>query len=108
MKSNTRPSKAAKKAARPAVTKGRATTPAAKKSAAKKSAGKKAATKKATRPPTYPEPTAEPIHTAESPNARGTHTTAGRHEIREITRRVMGSRQSQRPAERHDQPRKKR
>lgn len=103
MKPTTRSAKAAKKSAQPAVTKGRATTPAAKKSAAKKGAGKKA-----TRPPTYPEPAAEPIHTAESPNARGTHTTAGRQEIRETTRRVMGSRQSQRPAERHDQPRKKR
>jgi len=41
-------------------------------------------------------------------NARGEHPTAGRKEIREITHRVMGSRQSQRPAERHDQPRKKR
>ena len=102
MKPNTQIRKAAKKAAPATVTKGKTPAPA------KKAPAKKAAAKKATRPPTYPEPAAEPIHIAESPNARGTHTTAGRQEIRETTRRVMGSRQSQRPVERHDQPRKKR
>jgi hypothetical protein len=79
----------------------------AKKTSAKKIAGKKAATK-SVRPPVPRKPIGEPFHTAESPNARGSHTTAGREEIREITHRVMGSRQSQRPIERHDQARKKR
>lgn len=54
------------------------------------------------------KPLTEAIHTAESPGARGTHNAASRAEIRATTHRVMGSRQSQRPVERHDQPRKKR
>jgi DnaK suppressor protein len=128
-KSNT--PKAAKKAAPPAVKKAPAKT-AAKKSAAPKAAAPKAAAKPpgtkstpskkispaakqakaATRAksiqPVPVKPLTEPFHTAEAPFARGEHTTADRHEIREITRRVMGSRQSQRPAERHNQARKKR
>jgi hypothetical protein len=54
------------------------------------------------------KPLTEAIHTTESPGARGEHNAASRGEIRETTHRVMGSRQSQRPVERHDQPRKKR
>jgi hypothetical protein len=48
------------------------------------------------------------FHVQEDPGARGDHGSAGRAEIRKTTHRVMGSRQSQRPVERHDQPRKKR
>lgn len=90
-----------------------AANPAAKK-AAKKTVVKKPAAKKAAassqkaRPATPTTPLTEPLHTREEPFARGEHTKADRHEIREISHRVMGSRQSQRPAERHDQPRKKR
>lgn len=54
------------------------------------------------------KPVTEALHTTEEPGARGTHGSPGRGEIRETTHRVMGSRQSQRPLERHDQPRKKR
>lgn len=54
------------------------------------------------------EPVTEPIHTLEHPGARGTHGSPGRGEIRKTTHRVMGSRQSQRPVERHNQPRQKR
>lgn len=54
------------------------------------------------------EPVTEAIHTLERPGARGTHGSPGRGEIRQTTHRVMGSRQSQRPLERHDQPRQKR
>lgn len=54
------------------------------------------------------QPLTEAIHTVESPGARGRHNAASRKEIRETTHRVVGSRQSQRPVERHDQPRKKR
>ena len=54
------------------------------------------------------KPVTEALHTTEEPDARGTHGSPGRGEIRETTHRVMGSRQSQRPLERHDQPRKKR
>ena len=100
--------------------------PAAKKTAAKKAVAKKAAAKKAPAQKTaaakqaktaararsvQPVPTrplTQPFHATEAPGARGDHTTAGREEIREITRRVMGSRQSQRPVERHNQARKKR
>jgi hypothetical protein len=101
MKSKSSPAKktsASKPAAPPA-------TPA-KKTTAKKAAQKAAKTTAA--PVASPPSSAEPIHTKESPFARGTRPKADRHEIREITHRVMGSRQSQRPAERHDQPRKKR
>jgi hypothetical protein len=127
MKPKSTTPKAAKKAAKKAVTKAPATKPAAKKTATKPVAAKKAAAKTpdvqkaspaakrakaATRAksiqPVPLKPLTEPFHTAEAPNARGAHTTAGRHEIREITHRVMGSRQSQRPAERHNQARKKR
>lgn len=78
----------------------------AKKTTAQKAAKKTA--KKAAQNAASPSSSAEPIHTKESPFARGTRPKADRHEIREITHRVMGSRQSQRPAERHDQARKKR
>lgn len=54
------------------------------------------------------EPVTEAIHTIEHPGARGTHGSPGRGEIRKTTHRVMGSRQSQRPLERHNQPRQKR
>lgn len=54
------------------------------------------------------KPVTEAIHTVEKPGARGTHGSPGRGEIRKTTHRVMGSRQSQRKLERHDQPRKKR
>lgn len=54
------------------------------------------------------KPLTEAIHTTESPGARGKHGSPGRGEIRKTTHRVMGSRQSQRKLERHDQPRKKR
>jgi hypothetical protein len=53
-------------------------------------------------------PLTGPFHVQEDPGARGDHGSAGRAEIRKTTHRVMGSRQSQRPVERHDQPRKKR
>lgn len=53
-------------------------------------------------------PVTEAIHTTEHPGARGTHGSPGRGEIRKTTHRVMGSRQSQRPLERHNQPRQKR
>lgn len=53
-------------------------------------------------------PVTEAIHTTEHPGARGTHGSPGRGEIRKTTHRVMGSRQSQRTLERHDQPRQKR
>jgi DNA-binding protein HU-beta len=115
-------SKAAKKAAPATVKKAPAT--AAKKTVAKKTAAKTTATKTAAKkaptkqpkaaararsiPPVPAKPLTQPFHTSEAPEARGTHTTAGREEIREITRRVMGSRQSQRPVERHNQARKKR
>ena len=128
MKSKPKPvakpvAKAAKKAAAPAVKK---SAPAAKKTAAKPAskaaalpaagAAKSTAAEKRAKAdiraqstqPVPQKPLGEPFHTKEDPNARGAHTTAGREEIREITHRVMGSRQSQRPAERHDQPRKKR
>lgn len=54
------------------------------------------------------KPVTEAIHTTEKPGARGKHNAASRGEIRETTHRVMGSRQSRRPMERSDQPRKKR
>ena len=54
------------------------------------------------------KPVTEPLHTTEKPGARGEHNAASRGEIRETTHRVMGSRQSQRPLERSNQPRKKR
>ena len=54
------------------------------------------------------KPVTEAVHTTEKPGARGTHNAASRTEIRETTQRVMGSRQSRRPVERSDQPRKKR
>jgi hypothetical protein len=54
------------------------------------------------------KPLTEAFHVEEDPGARGTHGSPGRGEIRKTTHRVMGSRQSQRPLERHDQPRKKR
>lgn len=54
------------------------------------------------------KPVTEAIHTTEKPAARGKHNAASREEIRETIHRVMGSRQSQRPVERSDQPRKKR
>ncbi|MGV3662178.1 MAG: hypothetical protein ACO1TE_18475 [Prosthecobacter sp.] len=52
-------------------------------------------------------PLTEAIHTTEHPGARGTHGSPGRGEIRKTTHRVMGSRQSQRPVERHNQQRQK-
>ncbi|MFN0129747.1 MAG: hypothetical protein ACKV19_24035 [Verrucomicrobiales bacterium] len=86
-----------------------AAEPSTQKAAAKKPMAKKAvAPGKKARPGTPTAPLTEPLHMREEPFARGEHTTADRHEIREISHRVMGSRQSQRPAERHDQPRKKR
>ena len=131
MKPKSNPQKAAKKAAPPAVkkapAKAAAKKPAAVKTVATKAAAKppgakstpakkvtpaakraQAATRAKSVQPVPVKPLTEPFHTAEAPFARGKHTTADRHEIREITRRVMGSRQSQRPAERHNQPRKKR
>ena len=123
-KSNT--AKAAKKATPPAVKKSPAKKAAAKKAAATKAAKAPAATKAAAKKaspaakqaktatraksiqPVPVKPLTEPFHATEAPNARGEHTTAGRQEIRQITRRVMGSRQSQRPVERHNQARKKR
>lgn len=45
-----------------------------------------------------------PFDPAEFPQARQ-HGTAGREEIREVTHRVMGSRQSPKTAERSNQPR---
>lgn len=50
----------------------------------------------------------QPFHAQEDPFARGTHGSPSRKEVRETIHRVMGSRQSQRPLERHNQPRKKR
>lgn len=95
--------------------------PAAKKAVAKKAAAKKApalktaaakqaktAARARSVQPVPTKPLTQPFHATEAPGARGDHTTAGREEIREITRRVMGSRQSQRPVERHNQTRKKR
>lgn len=58
--------------------------------------------------PVPTEPLSTPFHVQEDPLARGTHGSASRKETRETIHRVMGSRQSQRPLERHDQPRKKR
>lgn len=89
-------------ASKPAASPATPTKTATAKKAAKKAIKKPAA------PVASPQASAEPIHTKESPFARGTRPKADRHEIREITHRVMGSRQSQRPAERHDQARKKR
>ena len=54
------------------------------------------------------KPLAEPFHVQENPFARGAHGSPSRKEVRETIHRVMGSRQSQRPQERHNQPRKKR
>ncbi len=54
------------------------------------------------------KPLTEAFHVEEDPGARGTHGSPGRGEIRKTTHRVMGSRQSQKPVERTDQPRKKR
>jgi hypothetical protein len=53
-------------------------------------------------------PLTKPFHVQEDPFARGTHGSPSRKEVRETIHRVMGSRQSQRPLERHNQPRKKR
>lgn len=58
--------------------------------------------------PVPDKPLTQPFHTQEDPDARGTHGSPGRSEIRKTTHRVMGSRQSQRPVERHNQARKKR
>ncbi len=75
-----------------------------------KSAKKKtAATSKVTAILKLPKkPLTEAFHVEEDPGARGTHGSPGRGEIRKTTHRVMGSRQSQRPLERSNQPRKKR
>lgn len=54
------------------------------------------------------KPVTEAFHVTEDPDARGTHGSPGRAEIRKTTHRVMGSRQSQRPLERSNQPRQKR
>lgn len=58
--------------------------------------------------PVPSEPLSQPFHTQEDPLARGTHGSPSRKELRETIHRVMPSRQSQRPLERHNQPRKKR
>jgi hypothetical protein len=58
--------------------------------------------------PVPAKPLTKPFHGQEDPFARGTHGSPSRKEVRETTHRVMGSRQSQRPLERHNQPRKKR
>lgn len=58
--------------------------------------------------PVPSEPLTHPFHEQENPLARGTHGSPSRKELRETIHRVMPSRQSQRPLERHNQPRKKR
>lgn len=73
---------------------------------ATKKAGAKSGVTEILTPPV--KPLTEAFHPAEDPGARGTHGSPGREEIRKTTHRVMGSRQSQRPLERSDQPRKKR
>ncbi len=58
--------------------------------------------------PVLSGPLSQPFLVQEDPLARGTHGSASRNELRETIHRLMPSRQSQGPPDRHNQRRKSR